>query len=1834
MSTRGLVSGGITLLAVGALLISKLLPDDSSQALQERLLSEKKTSVPVSLEQKVERAQFNARIRQLPAAGANSAISSEEMVNELEQAAASIKTNRKKENKSDTESVKNELKSLRSMSEDGESLSIQRDHSGNIMAISTRIPIPNDLTAEKAIDRLISEHPSLFGINMHETISVERRSQSAENDVQSFVVKKQFKGLPVWGDSVKITGDRNAISGIAGRLSQIPEGFDISGRMTPDQFEAAVRADSKKPVFAVERDTLEEGIYFLNNLPGHAYRGRVSFGFLQEELVYVSPKTGRIISAESLVYQASARSQGTDLKGETVSFFSDDDGIYFNMIDRRTLEGIADGNSVSQYVRQDFYPPERSLASQSGWDSAAVSALANAEKSLRYFKETHNRSSFNNQGLEARSVVNMYGDFVFSNGDRMPVGPNALWMANTMWYGNGGGLVRNFAGALDIAGHELTHGVIENSSKLAYKNQSGALNESFADIFGTMIERKNWTIGEDLDPPAEYVDLFLRSMIAPEIYGNPGHMRDFRRMPVEQDNGGVHINSSIPNRAFYLLAEGLTAEVKGQSVGIEKAEKLAYETMVALSENDTFIYAAIKMIQVAEARYGRASSEVASVKAAWTEVGVYREGTNSDTDDQVVEPAPVNLATGDDVLFFLRPRDGNLEASSLYTEEYDVYGITVEADGQAIEGTLVGPLNDNPASGTVPFLYTESTQLTVLFYRGTDGVIYFNDLSGASADQPFAVDFVVSQLAVSPDGSKLAVVPADSNLILVYDFELDEAKRFVVSGPDYSSSTSLSTVDLVDAIDFDNASNRIVFDYRSCDRFGLEEGSDCVEVWNIGILDLTVGFEYPFPNLPGDISLGFPKFSNIGRNAIVFDLFDYADWEVSGEVDSVVFTWDFINKTSNVVTRTTDDLSSSFPGAPSFVGDDQAISYNGNFDPDFTTIVRAKLNTSFNYDSSSDDGLMFFIPYEGAWANPHRLAFQSITAELSVWPRSSFYFGRFEKGPEKQAEITLKNTGNRKIEITGTEISPSLTTNITNLTLLAGEEQSFKVYFDSSNAPVGNYSGQIRVNHDADNPSIVIGFSADLLDKADSGGDLSDTPDDSSDPVDDPGGPADDSSDPVDDSSDSTSDRDGDGVLDAQDNCPLIWNRDQVDTDGDGIGDSCDRIDNSDPAVGEIANSYTTTVGTDLSATTASMEFGFVGAEINSAMDSSFLSIDSLANTTIALVEGGFKGDTFGVFRVTVTSGQVDASSLLTLAIPDLLSTTTEEITINYSLTGANVTRVNKSQVIRGPGSVDNDPDGDGIRESEDNCPFVANQPQNDLDSDGAGDACDSDDDNDGVADIEDTCPLLSDEEQTDSDFDGLGNPCDPDDDNDGVIDDEDLFPLDPTRSTEPLKGIQYLQTTSDSANVTTLHVINTSEERQVFSGLLRNGAGQEVGKGEQELGSAVASNGRLVLTSADLESIFDIDPWKGPAMLRIEGKGPFELMSRLESPSGLVSNTNCVREDRVLNIEGFDSSNMSYIRFINTKNESTGEIKGTLYGFDGRPVGTRNILLVSDLAPYEQVWISRDSLSQKIGAEWNGEGMLEVTSVDGLKLLNLNFITDESTFFNFSCFENGNEGTARIYLQTTSTSANVSSTHIVNTSDLATRFIGTLYGSDGSQVGDAGVPLHSGIVPKKGRIVISSEDIEEAFEIPPWTGPAVLEINSGEPFELMTKLKSPSGLISNTNCVRENQIHNIGGFDQTDVTYVRFINTGDTAITNIKGSLYDSSGNVIGSTNPILIDELPAKAHVWKNRNQLSDLAGDTWNGTASLKIDNADDNLRLLNLNFINNETFFNFSCYESGQ
>ena len=188
--------------------------------------------------------------------------------------------------------------------------------------------------------------------------------------------------------------------------------------------------------------------------------------------------------------------------------------------------------------------------------------------------------------------------------------------------------------------------------------------------------------------------------------------------------------------------------------------------------------------------------------------------------------------------------------------------------------------------------------------------------------------------------------------------------------------------------------------------------------------------------------------------------------------------------------------------------------------------------------------------------------------------------------------------------------------------------------------------------------------------------------------------------------------------------------------------------------------------------------------------------------------------------------------------------------------------------------------------------------------------------------------------------------------------------------------------------------------------------------------------------------------------------------MSKLVNPSGLESNTNCVRENRVLSLEGFNSGNISYVRLINTGNQNSGPVNGTLYNENGDVIGERESLLVSNLSPYAQTWISRDSLAAKIGSRWDSEAMLEVSSISDLKLLNLNYIVDESTFFNFSCFENNSSG--RIYLQTASTSQNIS-THLINTSENPLELRGTLMLAC-TQIGPPNQILHTDIIPPKGR--------------------------------------------------------------------------------------------------------------------------------------------------------------------
>jgi Zn-dependent metalloprotease len=210
---------------------------------------------------------------------------------------------------------------------------------------------------------------------------------------------------------------------------------------------------------------------------------------------------------------------------------------------------------------------------------------------------------------------------------------NAFWNGRQMVFGDGDGRIfKAFSRSRSVAGHEMTHGVIQHSCQLHYRGESGALNESLSDVFGALVVQRGmsedaadatWVVGEDLFQPA-VSGSGIRSLKAPgtayddPVLGvdpQPFHMDDF--VVTRSDYGGVHINSGIPNHAFYLMA----MMIGGRAW--EKAGALWYSTMVSLDDPKASFadFAAASWVTV-RGMFGQGSMEELYVKRAWKLVGI------------------------------------------------------------------------------------------------------------------------------------------------------------------------------------------------------------------------------------------------------------------------------------------------------------------------------------------------------------------------------------------------------------------------------------------------------------------------------------------------------------------------------------------------------------------------------------------------------------------------------------------------------------------------------------------------------------------------------------------------------------------------------------------------------------------------------------------------------------------------------------------------------------------------------------------------------------------------------------------------------------------------------------------------------------------------------------------------------------------------------------------------------------------------------------------------------------------------------------------------------------
>ncbi|UKS55996.1 M4 family metallopeptidase [Exiguobacterium acetylicum] len=251
------------------------------------------------------------------------------------------------------------------------------------------------------------------------------------------------------------------------------------------------------------------------------------------------------------------------------------------------------------------------------YDRAAVSAHVNASKTYDFYKNTYGRNSFDNAGARLNSTVHYSTNY-----------NNAFWDGTKMVYGDGDGTTFvALSGALDVVAHELTHAVTEYTAGLVYQNESGAINEAVSDIMGTVAEYTvgsnfDWLVGEDIYTPGVSGDA-LRSMSNPAAYGDPDHYS--KRYTGTQDNGGVHINSGIINKAAYLLGNGGTFyNVSVTGIGVPKLGAIYYRALnVYLTPNSNFSSLRAAVVQSAKDLYGSTSAEATAAAKSFDAVGVY-----------------------------------------------------------------------------------------------------------------------------------------------------------------------------------------------------------------------------------------------------------------------------------------------------------------------------------------------------------------------------------------------------------------------------------------------------------------------------------------------------------------------------------------------------------------------------------------------------------------------------------------------------------------------------------------------------------------------------------------------------------------------------------------------------------------------------------------------------------------------------------------------------------------------------------------------------------------------------------------------------------------------------------------------------------------------------------------------------------------------------------------------------------------------------------------------------------------------------------------------------------
>ena len=705
---------------------------------------------------------------------------------------------------------------------------------------------------------------------------------------------QRYRGVEVWGQElqVHISPDGN-VESLNGRWIPTPL---VADPASPAISESHARASALEDLG--RSGGIERSVPMILSFGASSrltwmvqVRGRLD----ENWHLFVDATTGEVVKRYNHVMQdGPVTGSGTDLANQTRALSVYQIGATYYLIDASKAMYKPAGSTFPNEGKGVIYTLNAqntdsllyfvTAASPTAFAAKpAVSAAFYGGKVYDYFKTAHSRDAIDGKGSTITMVVNFAQNY-----------NNAFWNGQMMVFGNGDGTnFGDLAAGIDVMAHEMTHGVVENSANLIYENQPGALNESFADVFGVLYEfyvrgtGGNWLMGEDVTTPAVAGDA-LRNMQDPGASNvafngqQPAHMDQFQNLPNtnDGDHGGVHVNSGIPNKAFYLFANsaGVTTEEAGQ---------VYYRALTNyLTRNAQFIDCRLAVIKAAEDLFGGAGNAKAlAAAAAFDAVGI---GSGTATPP----PPTQNPVSGTSYLTLLELSSGALWRSG--------------AGGLNPTQISATPVNSRPS--------VSDDGLTI-FYVDANKNLHRIGSSG-SGDQSLSTSGGFNNVSISPNGRYLAATSVFEEAVL-YMFDLQNSagdKVLQLYTPTYTQGVTAGAIRYPDRIDWASDNATIMYDALNA---GVIANGDTVEYWDINFVRVSDGnVARLFPPQAQGVNIGNAVFASNSDNLIAFDFFQAGD---SVRVLAVnLNTGDVGQVTNNVYSL----------GSPSFSNDDSKMYYH------------------------------------------------------------------------------------------------------------------------------------------------------------------------------------------------------------------------------------------------------------------------------------------------------------------------------------------------------------------------------------------------------------------------------------------------------------------------------------------------------------------------------------------------------------------------------------------------------------------------------------------------------------------------------------------------------------------------------------------------------------------------------------------------------------------------------------------------------------------------------------------------------------------------------------------